>query len=162
MATEKIPFKEHGVKKTKCLIFTLLTLFHLDPFVLHNAGTCERPFFKKKKIWIFLSSFGSLRVMDVSVCASLLLCSLTLPHLLFPHKNSYWWKGEASEGWVWGCAEGLLVRFVLNPCLERKLSLPDDLRAVGLPGELVCFSACNNPPSEHKTYVSPLCCVYPV
>lgn len=39
MATEKVLFQEHGVKKTKCLLFTLLTLFHLDPFGLHNAGT---------------------------------------------------------------------------------------------------------------------------
>lgn len=111
------------------------------------------PFFlkKKKKLLIFLSSFGSLQVMDVLVCASLLLCSLALPHLLFPHKNSYRWEGEASEGWARGWARGLLVRFVLNPCLERKLSLPGDLRAVGLLEELVRFPACNHPPSEHKT-----------
>lgn len=36
-------------------------------------------------------------------------------------------KGEESEVWGRREAEGLLVQFVLAPCLERKLSLLDDL-----------------------------------
>lgn len=51
-------------------------------------------------------------------------------------------KGEESEGWGRGGAEGLHVQFVLAPCLERKLSLLDDLWVVRLPRELESPFSC--------------------
>lgn len=76
----------------------------------------------------FFCSLGSLQGIDVVVFTSLLQCSLAPLHLFFPHKNSSQEEGRRERGMEGEAGqEGLLVEFVLAPCLERKLSLLDDL-----------------------------------
>lgn len=68
---------------------------------------------QRKKAFDFPLRFGSLQVMDV--CTSFPSRSHALPHLLFPHKNSYRWRREASEGWAWGRAEGAPCSVCFKP-----------------------------------------------
>lgn len=82
-----------------------------------NCHYCISEYFffccKGKKAFGFPLRFGSMQVMDV--CTSFPSRSPALPHLLFPHKNSYRWRREASEGWAWGKAEGAPCSVCFKP-----------------------------------------------
>lgn len=97
-----------------------------------------------KKAFDFPLGFGSLQVMDV--CTSVPSCSHALPHLLFPHKNSSWWRWEASEGWAWGRAEGPPCSVCFKPLFGEETFIAAVIyEGAGFPRELASFPACNNP-----------------